>query len=54
MFYTIFKIFFLSKYCLTVIMRMNKRYIIWAGLIFVWAFPINGEINTLQVASGFI
>ena len=27
-------------------MRMNKRYIIWVGLIFVWAFPVNGEINT--------
>ena len=27
------------------IMRMNKRYIIWVGLIFVWAFPVCGEIN---------
>jgi hypothetical protein len=27
-------------------MHMNKRYIIWVGLIFVWAFPVNGDINT--------
>jgi hypothetical protein len=26
-------------------MHMNKRYIIWAGLIFAWAFPVYGEIN---------
>jgi hypothetical protein len=27
-------------------MRMNKRYIIWIGLIFLWVFPVHGDTNT--------
>jgi hypothetical protein len=27
------------------IMRMNRRYIIWIGLIFIWAFPVHGDIS---------